>query len=80
MNIFEQECFDLVEDMLRNRPRNDKGETVKYTEIDRKKYIQLAQSKKEEVEKKKNEMGAPSYLLLTEIYDSVLKFLKTYMI
>ena len=80
MNNYEQECFDLVADMLTNRPRSKSGKVVKYTKEERETYIQLAETKKKEAEKIKKELSDSSYRLLTEIYDSVLKFLKEYVV
>ena len=51
MNIYEKKCYDLLEDMLNNRPKDLDGRIVLYDNDTRNKYFATIKTNQQELQK-----------------------------
>ena len=73
MNNLEIECFNFVEEILCNFPKNQKGEVVLYQKKDIDKITEIINGQKDIVEFNKNKLSKDCYKILIQIYDGILK-------
>lgn len=75
MNNLELECLTFVEDILKNRPKDNSGETVKYGPEDRKKILEILAEQKENIEKSRDKISEDCFCLLREIINGLMEIL-----
>lgn len=80
MSNLELECFAFAEDILKNRPRDINGDTVKYNAADRKKILEILAELTEKLNKNKDKMSADCFRLLYEIINGLCKIVKNKLI
>lgn len=74
MNNFEERCFAFLTDMLTNRPKDSDGKTVLYDNEDRKKYLDIIQIQRTEIEQNKA-VPSKSRETLVLLYDFMIEIL-----
>ena len=80
MNNLEIACFNLVEDILTNRPKNLSGEEEQYGADDSSKIIEIINFQIETVNKYKNVLTDDGYRLLIKIYSGLKELVESKII
>ena len=80
MNNLEMECFNLMKDILENRPKNFYNKDMKYNSEDKSKIIEVLDLQIDTLNNNRKNISNDCYLLLITIYSKLSKLIKSKLI